>query len=452
MCVAIKQLFKRNTSLVSVISQEKSCNMDRKFEEGPDYPTLMDNNDPLGHFRQRFFLKKGVIYMCGNSLGLASKDAEQQVLYTLEKWKEEGVKIWDVDNSKYLLYSNHLAELMAPIVNVDKEEIAVTECTTTNIHQTISTFYKPTKDRYKILVDDINFPTDRYAIDSQIRLKGLDPKAAVKVVKSKGKFLDEDDVVEAMSDDVAIVFLPTVYYRTAQVVDMKKISDAAKERGIIIGWDLCHAIGALEINLKELDIDFAVWCTYKYLNGGPGSAAAIYINRKHFSKLPGLAGWYGNKPQTQFLLRQEFEHEESASGWQIGSPPVLSMAPLEGSLKMFTEAGMGNIRKKSLHITAYLMFLIEKELIHYGFEIGNIREDSKRGGHVCMEHDEGYRISLALKSKGVVPDFRDPNVIRLTPAALYTSYVEVYNVVSILLDIMKNEIFKEFSKKRGLVV
>lgn len=426
--------------------------MDRKFEEGPNYPTLMDNNDTLGHFRHRFFLKKGVIYMCGNSLGLASKDAEQQVLYALEKWKEEGVKIWNVDNSKYLLYSNILAELMAPLVNVDKEEIAVTECTTTNIHQTISTFYKPTKERYKILVDDINFPTDRYAIDSQIRLKGLNPKDAVKVVKCTGKFLNEDDVINAMSDDVAIVFLPTVYYRTAQVVDMKKISEVAKERGIIIGWDLCHAIGAIEIDLKELDIDFAVWCTYKYLNGGPGSSAALYINKKHFKMLPGLAGWYGNKPQTQFLLQQEFEHEESASGWQIGTPPILAMASLEGSLKMFSEAGMSNIRKKSLHITAYLMFLIEKELSYYGFSIGNIRDDDRRGGHVCLQHDEGYRISLALKFRGVVPDFRDPNVIRLTPAALYTSYVEVYNVVVILVDIMKKESYKEFSESRALVV
>ncbi|KAM3958498.1 kynureninase [Aphomia sociella] len=427
--------------------------MEGKYEEGPDFPKLLDNNDPLGHFRQRFYLKKGVIYMCGNSLGLASKDAEEGLLIALEKWKEEGVAIWNVDNSKYYLYSSYLARLLSPIVGADEDEIAVMETTTTNIHQVISTFYKPTYDKYKILVDDINFPTDRYAIDSQVILKGYDPKDAVKVVKSPdGKFLNEDDVIEAMTPDVAIVFLPTVYYRTAQVLDMEKVTRAAKDRGIIIGWDLCHAIGALEINLKDLDSDFAVWCNYKYLNGGPGSAAALYINRKHFNLLPGMAGWYGNKTETQFLLRQEFDHQKDAGGWQIGSPNVFSMATLEGALKMFNEAGMADIRRKSLHITRYLMHLVELKLSKYGFTIGNSMEDSKRGGHICLEHDEGYRISLALKARRVVPDYRDPNVIRMTPIALYTSYSEVYNVVDILVDIMKHKSYLEFSLKRNLVV
>lgn len=426
--------------------------MDHYFEEGSDFPKMLDNNDPLGHYRLRFYLTKGVIYMCGNSLGLACKDAEEAMLTAFEKWKELGVKIWNYDNSKYYLYSRQLAELMAPLVGAEADEVTVTETVTTNIHQAVATFYKPTKDRYKIIVDNINFPTDRYAIDGQVRLKGLDPKEVLKIVEASGKFMNEDDIIEAMTDDVAIVFLPLVYYRTAQVLDMKKISDAANERGIIIGWDLCHAAGAIEVDLKCSDIDFAVWCTYKYLNGGPGSNGGLYINRKHFKTRPGLPGWFGNRPATQFLLNQEFEHQEDAHGWQIGTPTLFSMVTLEGSLKMFDEAGMGVIRKKSLHITAYLMFLIEKQLSQYGFTIGNSKEDEKRGGHVCLEHDEGYRISLALKARGVVPDFRDPDVIRLTPTALYTSYVEVHEMVSILVDIMKQESYKQISDKRDLVV
>lgn len=427
--------------------------MDQKFQDGPDYPEMMDNNDRLGHFKQRFYIKNGTIYMCGNSLGLCSRDAEETLLRALEDWKDEGVKMWNIANSKYYLYSNNLAQLMAPLINADPAEVVITGSTTINIHQVISTFYKPGNVRYKILVDNLNFPTDRYAVDSQVRLKGYDPKDAVKVVESRdGSFITEDDIIQAMTEDVALILLPTVLYRSAQVLDMEKISRVAREKDIIIGWDLCHAIGAMEIDFKSLEVDFAVWCTYKYLNGGPGSSAAIYINRKHFHKLPGLTGWFGNKKETQFLLSQEFEHQQDASGMQIGSPTILSMATLEGALKIFQEAGMSNIRQKSLHITGYLMYLIETKLQKYGFSIGNLREDSRRGGHVCAEHDEGYRISLALKARGIVPDFREPNVIRMTPVALYTSYTDVYNVVEILLDIMKTDSYKEFSEKRAFVV
>lgn len=427
--------------------------MDQKFQNGPEYPKMMDNNDVLGHFRNRFFIKKGTIYLCGNSLGLCSKDAEECLLKVLEQWKQDGVKIWNVDNNKYFMYTNHLAKLTAPLINADPEEIVMTGSTTSNIHQAISTLYKPANHRYKILVDNLNFPTDRYAVDSQVRLKGYEPKDAVKVVESRdGRFVDEDDIIQAMTEDVILVLLPTVIYKSAQILDMEKITKVARERDIIMGWDLCHAIGVLDIDLKALDTDFAVWCTYKYLNGGPGSTAGMYLNKRHFQKLPGLAGWYGNKKKTQFLLQQEFDHQEDASGCQIGSPAILSMAPLEGSLKILSEAGIGNVRKKSLHITGYLMFLVETKLGEYGFVIGNGKDDSKRGGHVCIVHEEAYRLSLAMKDNGVVADFREPDVIRLTPAALYTSYVDVYKVVAIMTDIIKTESFKKFSNKRGYVV
>ncbi|XP_022122987.2 kynureninase-like [Pieris rapae] len=426
--------------------------MEAQFKPGSNLAKFLDNNDLLGYVRQKFYIKENYIYMCGNSLGLASKDSEDTALKVFDKWKNEGVNIWNVDDNKYYMYSMHLAKLMAPIVGADHDEIAIVSATTVNIHQLISTFYKPTKDRYKILLDNINFPTDRYAIESQVRLKGYTPEEAIKVVECADKYIKEEDVIAAMTEDVAIVFLPVVYYRTAQVVDTKKITEAAKKRGILIGWDLCHAVGVLEMDFKSLDIDFAVWCTYKYLNGGPGSPAALYINRKHFNHQPGLAGWFGNRSETQFMLKQNFEHRKDAGGWQIGTPALLSMGALEGSLKMFADVGMVAIRKKSLRITGYLIYLIDEKLSKFGFSVGNLREDSKRGGHVCLEHDEGYRISLAMRARGVIPDFRDPNVIRLAPTALYTSYEEVYNMVDIIIDIVTNETYKEFSLKRNLVV
>lgn len=437
-----------------VITITKFLNkMDKNYEQGPGYPELMDNNDILGHFKQRFYIKEGTIYLCGNSLGLCSRDAEESVLQAIEDWKVEGVKLWNVKRSKYYLYSKNLAHLMAPLINVDPDEVAITGSTTINIHQAISTLYKPTKSKYKILVDDLNFPTDRYAVDSQVRLKGYEPKDAVKIVKSRdGRVIKEDDVITAMTNDVALILLSTVLYRSGQILDMEKISHAAREKGIIIGWDLCHAVGAIEIDFKSIEIDFAVWCTYKYLNGGPGATAGIYINKKHFQKVPGLAGWFGNKHETQFQMRQEFEHQIDASGLQIGSPTILSMAALEGSLKLIHEAGISNIRKKSLHLTGYLIWLIETKLGQFGFTIGNSKEDLQRGGHVCAEHSEAYRISLALKQRDVVSDFREPNVIRITPVALYTSYSDVYNLVKILLDIMNNGYYNEFSSSRAIVV
>lgn len=427
--------------------------MDTSFNTTKEFAKALDTADVLHYLRDRFYIQPNEIYMDGNSLGLASKDAEEALFNVLEVWKKEGIKIWNTDDSKYYHYSKHIASYMAPLIGVDANEVVIVGSTTSNIHQAISTFYKPTKDKYKILVDDLNFPTDRYAVDSQVKLKGLNPEDAVKVVESSdGSYIDENALIDSMTDDVALILLPTVLYRSAQVLDMEKITMAAKERNIIIGWDLCHAIGALDMNLTRVDADFAVWCTYKYLSAGPGSTAALYINKKHFSKIPGLAGWFGNKDETQFQLKHEFEHQQDASGWQIGTPNLFSMAPIEGVLKIFNEVGMHAIRTKSLHITSYLMYLIDEKLTKYGYAVGNLREDYLRGGHVCLVHDEAYRISLALKDKGVIPDFREPNVIRLAPTALYTSYEEVLTVVDILEEIAQKQLYEQYSNKRGLVV
>lgn len=425
----------------------------REFDLSLDYAKDMDSKDRMRKFRDRYYINEGEIFMDGNSLGLCSKDSEKALLDMIEVWKKETINIWGVDNAKYLNYSEFLAEKMAFLVNAKPKEIAVVGSTTMNIHQAIATFYKPTKERYKILVDELNFPTDRYAVDSQIRLKGLEVEDTLKIVKSDdGVLLDNDKIIEAMTDDVALILLPSALYRSAQILDMKRITEAAKERGIYIGWDLCHSIGAYPHDFEDLQPDFAVWCTYKYLAAGPGSNAGLYINEKHFDKVAGLNGWFGNKDETQFQLNQEFDQAVGAKGYQMGTPNLFSMAPISGSLDIYKEAGIKNIRAKSLHLSAYLMYLIDNKLEKYGFGVGNPRKDEERGGHVCLTHDDAYRIAAALREEGVLPDFREPNVIRLAPVPLYVSYQDVYNLINIIENIVKNKKHEEYSNERTLVV
>ena len=424
--------------------------MDYIFKEGKDFARKLDKEDQLHQFRERFYLNEGEIYMDGNSLGLCSKDAEASLFRVLDEWKTMGINCWSKPDVKLFLYQDHIGKLLAPLIGAHADEVTSHSNTTVNIHTAVGTFYKPTPKKYKILVDDLNFPTDRHAIDGQILLKGLDPAVCVKVVKSRdGKMIYEEDFVEAMTDDVALIFLPSVLYRSGQLLDMKFLTTEAKKRNIIVVWDLCHSIGAVPHNFKDLAPDFAVWCTYKYLNGGPGASAGLYINRKHLSKPSGLPGWHGGVKETQFQLSHTFDKAHDAGGWQTGTQHILSMAPLEGSLIMYSEAGIENLRKKSLHITAYLRFLIEKKLLKYGFSIGTPREDAKRGGHLALEHDEALRITEALREENVVPDFRFPNVIRLAPVPLYLRYEDMYELVERIISIMDKKTYEKFENKIG---
>lgn len=423
------------------------------FEQGLDFAKGLDAVDPLRGLRERFYIQEGQIYMDGNSLGLCSKDAEAAILDIIDVWKNEGINIWNVRDSKLFLYPSYLGGRMAKLINAEPNEVTVTNSTTINIHQGIATFYHPTRERYKILVDDLNFPTDRYAVDSQVRLKGYSPEDAVKVVKSAdGRTISEDAVIEAMTDDVALVMLPALLYRSAQLLDMQRITDEARKRGIIIGWDLCHSIGAVPHDFKAISPDFAVWCTYKYLSAGPGSIAGLYINKRHFGETPGLAGWHGNVKETQFQLRHSHEASQDADGWLTGTAPLLSMAGLDGVLDIYEEAGMDRVREKSLRLTAYMMYLIDTKLKQYGCEVGTPREDAVRGGHVALEHKEAYRICKALKDRNVIPDFREPNVVRLAPVALYSSYEDIYRLIDIIGEIIAGETYKQYSETRTLVV
>jgi kynureninase len=427
--------------------------MNSDYTNGMGYAKNMDEQDVLRSYKSRFDIKENQIYMDGNSLGLSSIDAKEALDEAYEAWKNEGIQIWGTENGKYFKYSQTIAEQIAPLIHSDVDEIAVMGSITTNIHQALSTFYKPDASRYKIIVDELNFPTDIYAVKSIIALKGMNEEDVLVKIKSEdGRTLSEDAIIAAMSEEVALILLPSVLYRSSQLIDMKRVTDAAHDKGILIGWDLAHSIGAVPHDFKSLEPDFAVWCSYKYLNGGPGATAGMYINKKHFGISTGLKGWFGNKDSSQFAMDHNFDQDLTAGGLLQGTPNIFSMAPLLGSLKPFNEAGMQALRKKSLELTGYMMFLIDERLSAYGFAIGSPREDDRRGGHVALEHDEAYRISLAMRDFGVIPDYREPNVIRLAPVPLYIGYEDTYRVIESIERIMKEKIYETYALDRVTVL
>lgn len=283
-------------------------------------------------------------------------------------------------------------------------------------------------------------------------LHGLNPATHLVQVKSRdGKFLKEDDIIAAMNEEIALIVLATVLYRSGQILDIERLTKEAHARGIIIGFDGCHSIGAVPHWFDKWEVDFAFWCNYKHLNGGPGCVAGLYVNRKHFDRKPGLAGWFGSRKDKQFDMEHSFTQANSAGAFQIGTPHILSMAPLLGSLEMFAEVGIEQVRSKSLRLTKYLMDLIDSELTDYGFKIGSPRDESKRGGHIILEHKEAARICKALKKEAIIPDYREPNMIRLAPVALYTSFQEVFETVQVLKKIMDGRLYENYENKRGII-
>lgn len=416
-----------------------------------EYAVKLDQQDDLASFRDEFYLQENVIYMDGNSLGLLSKRAERTLHELLESWKTLGVSGWTEGDNPWFYLSESVGEKMAPLVGGTKGEVIATGSTTTNLHQLVATFYKPTGKKTKILADELNFPSDIYALKSQLTLKGYHPDEHLIRAKSRdGRFLDEADIIEAMTDDIALIVLPAVLYRSGQVLDMKRLTAAANERGIPIGFDLCHSIGSIEHELHNWGTDFAFWCTYKHLNGGPGSVGGLFVHEKNFGIAPGLAGWFGSKKESQFDMDHTMDPAVDAGAYQIGTPHVLSLAPVIGALELFEEAGIDRVRKKSLQLTNYLLALIQQELSEYGFTIGNPTDDS-RGGHILLEHIEAARICKALKEDGVIPDYRAPNGVRLAPVALYNTFEDVWETVQKLKVIMDEKRYEQYENKRGVV-
>jgi kynureninase len=409
--------------------------MEVKFKLGKSFAEELDEKDLLSEFPNKFYIPENTIYMNGNSLGLLPFKGEKTLLRVIDEWKTAGVKGWVNIENPWFFYAERLGEKASSLVGAKPSEVIATGTTTVNIHSLVSTFYKPEGKKTKILADTLNFPTDIYALQSQVKLKGLDPAEHLVLVDTQdGRFLDEKSIVEAMTDEVAIILLPSVLFRSGQLLDMKYLTEEAHKRGIIIGWDCSHSVGVVPHYFDEWGIDFAVWCSYKYLNAGPGASAFLYVNEKHFGKEAALSGWFGYVKDKQFEMNLHFEQAKNAGGWQISSPSILGSAALEGALDVTLEAGIDRIREKSLKMTSYLIYLVDELLTEepYNFSIGTPRETERRGGHIALEHDEALKVHEKLLEKNVVHDFRPPNIIRITPSALYNTYTEIWEVVNIL--------------------
>jgi kynureninase len=394
-----------------------------------DDPTVardLDARDALAPLRDRFFIPPGTIYLDGNSLGLASRDAESALLRAVEQWRRLGIDGWTQADPPWYYLGEELGRLTAPLIGADPATVLVTGTTTTNLHALVSTFYQPQANRRKIVAAALDFPSDHYALASQVALHGGDPARDLVLLPGRdGRTIPEPAIISAFTDDVALAVLPSALYRSGQVLNMRKLTAAAHERGIVIGFDCAHSVGALPHAFDDWEVDFAFWCGYKYLNGGPGSAGGIYVNQRHAERLPAMRGWWGYDKVRQFDMAPEFVPATGVGRWQISTPSLFAAAPLFGSLHIFAEAGIKAIRKKSLALTDYLMALVD-DLGEFGYTVGTPRQHTRRGGHVAVEHAEATRITRALKARGVIPDFRPPNVIRLAPIALYTSFQEVW--------------------------
>ncbi len=406
-----------------------------------------DESDPLAPFRDRFVLPDD-LYMDGNSLGPLSTDAERTLDRVVEEWREDGIRGWTDGDPPWFEYAEYLGGRLAPLVGARDDEVVVANSTTVNVHTLVATFYDLLEGTPTVLVDELDFPTDHYAIRAQLRQRDLDPDDHLTVVESRdGRTIAAEDVVRAMdTEDVGLVFLPSVLYRSGQLLDMERIARAAREREVLVGFDLAHSVGVVPHDLSDLGVDFAVWCHYKYLNAGPGAVAGLYVNREHHGVTPALAGWWGHEKETQFEMNTEYTPARSAGAFQIGTVPMLAAAPLEGALDVVREAGIDAIREKSVALTEYLVSLVD------GIpecEVGSPREADRRGGHVAVEHPEGYRITRALKARGVVTDFRPPNVVRVCPAPLYVGFEDVWRVVDHLRAVVETREYEEFEPREG---
>ena len=422
------------------------------FDVDASFAHRLDAEDPLCSIRERFHLPDGTIYMLGNSLGLMPHAAEEGVRCVMEEWRERAIGGWLEGSPPWFWLAERIGERAARLVGAAPDEVVCTGTTTFNIHSIISTLYRPAFGRPKILASALEFPTDIYALKSQMTLQGIDWREHLVLVEGdENGAVNEDAIIEAMTDEVSIVHLSSVLYRSGQLLDIERLTRAAHERGIMIGFDCSHSAGILPHRFDDWDVDYAVWCGYKYLCGGPGAPAFIYLNRRFFACEPGLAGWFGCVKEKQFDLSLDFEHARSAGGWQVSSPGILGAAALSGALEAIEEAGIERIREKSLTMTDYLIFLADELLAGppYGFYLVTPREPERRGGHVALARGgDAMRIKEALGSRKVVTDFRPPDIIRIAPSPLFNTYEEIRAVAGHIREIVDGRDYEEISPER----
>ena len=367
------------------------------------------------------------IYLDGNSLGLLSYAAQAAIERRLKQWQYKAVAAWD----EWLMLAERLSPAVAKLVGAQAAELIITGSISSNLHAMLATFYQPDSSRKNLLATSLDFPSDIYVLQSWAKRYNAD----LKFIPSRDSYiLEVEDILAALTEDIAIAVLPTVLYRSGQLLDVSRITQAARERGIIIGWDAAHSIGTVPHAFHDDGVDFAVWCSYKYLNAGPGAPGGLFVHERHFDALPGLPGWWGNSRGSQFEMRHDFEPAEGAAAYQQGTPSILALAGLEGALAIFEECSIDAIRTRSLELTQYLMDLVDEHLPE--MTIRTPREASQRGGHVALEHPEALQLSQALRQRQIITDYRPNDVIRLAPVALYNTKDELGQTVQQLRELL----------------
>ena len=431
--------------------------MNINFDTTIECAERLDSEDKLSVYRSKFEIPSNdngeeEIYFVGNSLGLMPKESVNGVNDELKKWGKHGVKGHGAEGGEvenpWVTYHEPLTIPMAQLVGAKAEEVTIMNTLTVNIHFLLISFYNPVGDRNKIIIEDNAFPSDYFAIESQVKQRNLDPsEIIIKVPTNSNGLINVDDIykiIEDVGDELALVFLPGVQYYSGQVLPMEDIAKASHYVGAIVGIELAHGVGNIELKLNEWGIDFGVWCTYKYLNSGPGSIAACYINEKYLERedIQRFHGWWGNKLETRFEMENNFEYSNTANVWQVSNPPILSMVPIKASLKIIKDAGgVQALRKKSISMSKYFDYLLENEL-YKDIELITPTEVENRGCQLSLKvinkNISGREVFNSLLLEGVSCDWRYPDVIRVAPVPLYNSYIEIFNFVKILKSIINN--------------
>jgi kynureninase len=416
------------------------------FQPDEDFARRLDDADPLTAYRDRFHLPHRpdgtpALYFCTHSLGLAPKAARSFVEQELARWADLGVDGHFQGDPPWYTYLEALRPSLARLVGARPAEVVLMNGLTVNLHLMLETFYRPTPERHAILLDSPPFPSDLYAVKSQLARHGRDSARALRTVRPRPgescpRTEDVEEWLEIHGQDVAVVVWNAVNFLTGQSFDVPRLTAAAKRQGCVVGLDLAHAVGNVPLALHDWGVDFAVWCTYKYLCGGPGSIAGCFVHEAHNrnTSLPRLAGWWGNDPSLRFRmqLEPEFQAKAGADGWQVSNPSILAAAPMRATLAMYDEAGLAALRERSQRLTGYLEYLLDR-LPKGRLEVITPREPGRRGCQLSLRVPRGARELLkAVAAEGVVADFREPDVIRLSPAPLYNTFHEVWALAQTL--------------------
>jgi kynureninase len=415
------------------------------FDTSASFAAEMDARDSLATFRQQFHIPRGpdgspLIYLCGHSLGLQPKHAGAYIEQELEAWAALGVEAHFHGLHPWMPYHRLLTDNMAGIVGAKPLEVVLMNSLTMNLHLMMVSFYRPTPQRHKIVVEAGAFPSDQYAFSSQIGFHGFDPATSlIELTPRPGEASirpeDIDALLENQGPEIALVLLGGVNYATGQLFDMETITRAGHAQGCLVGFDLAHAAGNVPLSVHDWGVDFAVWCNYKYLNGGPGCVGGCFVHERHAHAfdLPRFAGWWGHDQESRFLMGPDFHPIPGAEGWQLSNPSIMSMAPLRASLEIFPAAGMQQLREKSESLTSYLEFLLDQHATD-DFTVLTPREPERRGAQLSIRIRHGGRsICDRLVEQGTLCDWREPDILRVAPVPLYNTYCDVHRFVGSFL-------------------